>query len=96
VNSFYTGKKRPPDIAVKAAIKAIPSLLAARRMARRAITRPPSAIAGLESAKLPGVGGASLKEKYQSLVNEIAVAASDAKTDSEATARREGTLEAQR
>ncbi|MGB7159839.1 MAG: flagellar hook-associated protein FlgK [Tepidisphaeraceae bacterium] len=95
VNSFYTGRDAG-DIAVSATIKANPSLLAAAKNGEKGDNQTALAIAGLESAKLPSLDGASLKEKYQSLVNEVAIAASDAKTNAEATRVVKETLEAQR
>lgn len=95
VNSFYTGKNAT-DIAVNAAIKSNPSLLAAAKNGEKGDNQTALAIAALESAKLPALDGASLKEKYQSLVNQIAVAASDAKTESEASRVVKETLQAQR
>jgi flagellar hook-associated protein 1 FlgK len=54
------------------------------------------AIAALESQKLGALGGASLKETYQSFVNGIAVSAAAAKTEAEATLVVKETLAAQR
>jgi flagellar hook-associated protein 1 FlgK len=95
VNSFYTGKDAG-DIAVNTAIKGNPNLLAAAKNGEKGDNQTALDIAGLESAKLPSMGGASMKEKYQSLVNEVAVAAADAKSNAEATGVVKETLEAQR
>ncbi len=95
VNSFYSGTNAS-DIAVSAAIKTNPSLLAAAKNGEKGDNQTALAIAALESTKLPSLDGASLKEKYQSFVNEIAIAAADAKTGAEATAVVKETLLAQR
>lgn len=95
VNSFYSGHDAT-DIALNNVIKTNPALLAAAKNGEKGDNQTALAIAALESTKLPSLGGASLKEKYQSFVNEIAVAAADAKTDAEATAVVKETLLAQR
>ena len=95
VNGFYSGRDAS-DIAVNTAIKTNPNLLAAAKNGEKGDNQTALAIAALESAKLPSLGGASLKEKYQSFVNEIAVAAADARNDAEATAVVKETLLAQR
>ncbi|HEV2293622.1 MAG TPA: flagellar hook-associated protein FlgK [Tepidisphaeraceae bacterium] len=95
VNSFYSGRDAT-DIALSPAIKGNPNLLAAAKNGEKGDNQTALAIAALESAKLPSLGGASLKERYQSFVNEIAIAAADAKTDAEASAVVKETLLAQR
>jgi flagellar hook-associated protein 1 FlgK len=95
VNSFYTGKDAG-DIALSAAIKGNPSLLAAAKNGEKGDNQTAREIAALESAKLPSLDGASLKETYQSFVNEIAVSAAGAKTNAEATRVVKETLAAQR
>jgi flagellar hook-associated protein 1 FlgK len=95
VNSFYSGRDAS-DIAINAPLKANPSLLAAAKNGEKGDNQTALAIAALESTKLPSLGGASLKEKYQSFVNTIAVSAADAKTNAEASAVVKETLLAQR
>jgi flagellar hook-associated protein 1 FlgK len=95
VNSFYTGKDAT-DIAVNAQVKSNPSLLAAAKNGEKGDNQTARDIAALESTKLPSLGGASLKDTYQTLVNEIAVDAADAKNSAEATRVVKETLEAQR
>src|SRR5688572_23215941 len=95
INNFYTGTTAA-DIAVNAAIKAKPALLAASMNGEKGDNQTARAIAALESQKLDALGGNSLKETYQSLVNGIAVAASAAKSEAEATLVVKETLAAQR
>ena len=95
VNGFYSGRDAR-DIAVNTAIKDNPSLLAAAKNGEKGDNQTALAIAALESAKLPALNGSSLKEKYQSFVNEIAISAADAKNDSQASAVVKETLLAQR
>ncbi len=95
VNSFYSGTDAS-SIAVSAAIKSNPNLLAAAKNGEKGDNQTALAIAAMESAKLPSLSGASLKEKYQSFVNKIAITAAHAKSDAEATAVVKETLLAQR
>jgi flagellar hook-associated protein 1 FlgK len=95
VNNFFTGSDAR-DIAVNQAIQDQPTLLAAAKNGNKGDNQTALAIAGLESAKLGTLKGASLKESYQAMVNGGGVAAASAKTNAEATRVVQETLENQR
>jgi flagellar hook-associated protein 1 FlgK len=54
------------------------------------------AIAGLESAEMSSLGGASIKQAYETMVNGVSTSAAASKTNAEAAATIRQTLEAQR
>jgi flagellar hook-associated protein 1 FlgK len=95
VNNFFNGSDAR-DIAVNQAIKDQPSLLAAAKNGNKGDNQTALAIAGLESAKIGALKGASLKETYQSVVNGVAVEAATAKNNADATKVVQDTLSAQR
>ncbi len=95
MNNFYSGSDAR-DIAVNATIKGQPSLLAAARNGNTGDNQTALAIAGLESAKLASLNGASLKETYQGVVNGVAVKAATATNNAEATQVVQETLDSQR
>jgi flagellar hook-associated protein 1 FlgK len=95
VNTFFTGKNAR-DIAVNGIVKDKPVLLAAARNGEPGDNQTARAIAALESAAITSLDGSTLKETYQGMVNQIAVASSTAKTSAEAAQVVRSTLEAQR
>lgn len=95
VNNFFSGSDAR-DIAVNTTIKSDPSLLAAAKNGNTGDNQTALAIAGLESAKVAALNGASLKETYQGIVNGIAVNAATAKNNADATLSVQQTLESQR
>jgi flagellar hook-associated protein 1 FlgK len=95
INAFFTGKNAR-DIAINAAIKTQPTLLAASKNGQAGDNQTALAIADLESKPLDGLQGVALKDKYQAMINGIAVSASSAKTNAEAAATVQETLENQR
>ena len=95
VNNFFNGSDAR-DIAVNQAIKDQPSLLAAAKNGNKGDNQTALAIAGLESAKIGALKGASLKETYQSVVNGVAVESATAKNNADATKVVQDTLSAQR
>jgi flagellar hook-associated protein 1 FlgK len=95
INNFFTGSDAR-DMAVNQTLKGQPALLAAARNGNTGDNQTALAIAGLETAKLSALSGASLKETYQATVNGVAVSAAAAKTDAEATRVVEETLTNQR
>ncbi len=95
INSFFTGKDAS-DIALNAAIKERPQLLAAAKNGEKGDNQTALAIAALESKAVAALNGASLKESYQNSVNGVATQASAARTNAEATRVVKETLEAQR
>jgi flagellar hook-associated protein 1 FlgK len=95
LNTFYTGRDAR-DIAMNATLQSRPALLAAARNGETGDNQTARAIAALESQSLLTLNGASLKDSYQSMINEVGVANSSAKTDAEAMRVVRETLESQR
>ncbi|HYE19117.1 MAG TPA: flagellar hook-associated protein FlgK [Tepidisphaeraceae bacterium] len=95
VNNFFTGSSAL-DISVSQTLKASPTLLAASKNGNKGDNQTALAIAALESGRLAALGGVSLKESYQGMVNGVSVAAATAKTNAEATRAVKETLETQR
>jgi flagellar hook-associated protein 1 FlgK len=95
VNNFYTGSSAL-DIAVNQTVKDNPQLLAAAKNGQPADNQTARAIASLESTKLASLDGQTMKDKYQTTVNELATASDSAKTSAEAASAVKDTLTAQR
>jgi flagellar hook-associated protein 1 FlgK len=95
INSFFSGSDAG-NIAVNQTIAAKPALLAAAQNGERGDNQTALAIAGLESQGLSSLGGASIKQNYEAMVNGIATSAAAARTSAEATATIRQTLAAQR
>lgn len=95
INGFFTGEDAS-DIAVSDVVRAAPAMLAAAKNGERGDNQTALAISGLESAALESLGGASLKQTYEAMINGVATGAAAAKTDSEAAKTVRQTLEAQR
>jgi flagellar hook-associated protein 1 FlgK len=95
INTFFTGRSAA-DIAVNDVVNAQPALLAAAQNGQPADNQTAMAIAALESQPVAGLGGVSLKDNYQQIINGISVAANTAKTDAEATRVVNDTLSSQR
>jgi flagellar hook-associated protein 1 len=95
INSFFTGKDAS-DIAVNSVISGNPSLLAAAKNGEHGDNQTALAIAGLESATVDGLGGASMKEAYQAMVNGVATSSQAAGNNADAASTIRQTLEAQR
>ncbi len=84
VNSFFTGRGAF-DMGVNAVVKANPNLLAASQNGEPTDNGIARSIAGLESAAVSSLNGSTLKDSYQSMVNNVAVITADAKAESEAS-----------
>jgi flagellar hook-associated protein 1 FlgK len=95
VGGFFTGKNAQ-DIAVSGTLRGNPSLLAAAKNGANADNQTALAISQLETHALAGLGGVSLKDSYQAMINGVAVASKGAKTNAEASQVVQETLEAQR
>ena len=95
VNSFFTGRDAR-DIGMNATLRGNPALLAAARNGQPGDNQTARAVAALESQALAGLRGVSLKDGYQAMVNGVAVSASAAKTEAEASRVVKETLFAQR
>jgi flagellar hook-associated protein 1 FlgK len=95
MNTFYNGSNAR-DIAVNQVIKDKPQFLAASRNGEPTDNQTARAIAALESTALASLNGSTLKDTYQTTINQVAAAASSAKTASEAANAVKETLAAQR
>jgi flagellar hook-associated protein 1 FlgK len=95
INGFFTGSDAS-DIAVSDVIRSKPALLAAARNGERGDNQTALAISALESTALESLGGASLKESYEAMINGVATSAAAAKSNAEAATTVRQTLEAQR
>jgi len=95
VNSFFTGSDAM-DIGVNASLQAEPGLLAAAKNGEPADNQTALAISQLESTALTGLNGQSLKDSYQSMITQVAVASANAKTNADAATSVHQTLDAQR
>lgn len=95
IGGFYTGSDAR-DIAVGADLKSDPRLLAASRNGQPADNQTAKLIAALQEAPVAGLNNQSLKDVYQSQVNEIASQVQGAKQDAEAAGVVVDTLAAQR
>jgi flagellar hook-associated protein 1 FlgK len=95
LNTFYTGKDAS-DIAVNQTLIDRPQLLAAAKNGDKGDNQTARAIAALEQQPVAALDGSSLKDKYQSMVNGIAVSVASAKNDADASKAALDTLQSQR
>lgn len=95
VNNFFNGSDAR-DIAVNQTLIGRPTLLAAAKNGNPGDNQTAMAIAALESTKLSALNGTSLKDTYQAMINGVASSAAAAKTNAEATATVQQTLDSQR
>jgi flagellar hook-associated protein 1 FlgK len=95
INSFFSGTDAG-DIAVSSTISGNPSLLAAAKNGEHGDNQTALQIAGLESAAVDGLGGASMKDTYEAMVNGVATSSQSAKNNADAASTIRQTLEAQR
>jgi flagellar hook-associated protein 1 FlgK len=95
INTFFAGSDAR-DIAVSETVKNNPSLLAAARNGQPGDNQTALAIASLETRALDALGGTSLKQTYEQMINAVAVQAAEARTTSEAARVINETLMAQR
>jgi flagellar hook-associated protein 1 FlgK len=95
INSFFSGTGAG-DMAVSDTISGNPSLLAAAKNGEHGDNQTALAIAGLESAAVEGLGGASMKDTYEAMVNGVATSSQSAKNNADAASTIRQTLEAQR
>ncbi len=95
INTFFTGTTAA-DIAVNATVQNEPSLINAAGNGDSADNQTATAIAAMESNPVAALGGVSLKDNYQSIIDALAVSANTAKTNAEATRTVQQTLQAQR
>lgn len=95
INTFFSGSNAR-DIAVNETIKSTPALLSAAKNGESADNQTARAIADLEGKSLASLNNTSFKERYQSMVNAVAVSAAGAKTSAEAAKVVNETLQTQR
>jgi flagellar hook-associated protein 1 FlgK len=95
INSFFKGTSAL-DIAINADLKSRPTLLSAAINGQLGDNQTALAIAGLETKALRGLSESTIKEKYDAMINGIAVASATAKTNAEAAMTVQETLLAQR
>jgi flagellar hook-associated protein 1 FlgK len=95
INSFFAGTDAT-SIAVNDVVKNNPALLAAAQNGQPTDNQTAIAIAAMETQPVAALGGVSLKDNYQQIVNGISVAVSTAKSNAEATNTVNQTLTAQR
>ncbi|HEV8605086.1 MAG TPA: flagellar hook-associated protein FlgK [Tepidisphaeraceae bacterium] len=95
VNSFFKGTDAH-DIAINTDLKTRPSLLSAAKNGQLGDNQAALAIAGLETTALKGLNGSTIREKYDSMINGIAVSSATSKTNAEAASTVQDTLLAQR
>jgi flagellar hook-associated protein 1 FlgK len=95
INTFFNGSNAR-DIAVNDAIKSTPALLAAAKNGESADNQTARAIADLEGKSLASLNNTSFKERYQAMINGVAVSAASAKTNAEAARVVSQTLQTQR
>jgi flagellar hook-associated protein 1 FlgK len=91
INTFFTGKDAS-DIAVNSALTTNPQLLAAAINGDVGDNQTAMAISNLASQPLAGLGGQSLTDNYQSLINQIGDGAAAAKQNADATQQVQDTL----
>jgi len=95
INSFFSGSDAS-NIAIADSIRNNPSLLAAAKNGQPGDNQTATDIADLESQVIGSLGGATLKDSYDSMINGIAVSAATAKTSADAASAVQDTLSTQR
>lgn len=95
INTFFNGSNAR-DIAVNESIKSTPALLAAAKNGESADNQTARAIADLEGESLASLNNTSFKERYQAMVNGVAVSAAGAKSNAQAARVVSETLQTQR
>jgi len=95
INTFYTGKDAT-DIAVNNTIVTQPQLLAAAKNGDSTDNQTAVAIANLTSQPVTALGGTSLNDTYQSMINGVATQVSTAQNNADAAQAVQNSLQAQR
>lgn len=95
VNTFYSGTDAT-DIAMNRTVMAQPQMIAAAKNGRADDNQTALAIAALASQPVGALGGTSLNDAYQSMINGVASQAAAAKTNADAAQAVQSTLQAQR
>lgn len=95
VNTFFTGKDAS-DIAVNQVVSTQPQLLAAAQNGDPGDNQTAVAIAALSSQPIASLGGASLNDTYQTMINGVATQAAAAQSNAQAAQSVQDTLQSQR
>jgi flagellar hook-associated protein 1 FlgK len=95
VNTFLSGTGST-DIAVNATVQNQPSLINAAQNGDPTDNQTATAIAAMQTQPIAALGGISLTDKYQSIIDSLAVSANTAKTNADATQTVQQTLANQR
>ena len=95
VNTFFTGTNAR-DIDVAAALQKDPNLIAAAQNGDSGDNSTALAIAKLETTDVKSLGGSTMKDSYQDMINGLATKSSQASSDVESTAAVQSTLQNQR
>jgi flagellar hook-associated protein 1 len=95
INTFFTGADAS-DIAVNQVVTRQPQLLAAAQNGDPGDNQTAVAIAAIASQSITTLGGASLNDTYQSMINGIATQAATAQSNAQAAQSVQDTLQSQR
>lgn len=95
INTFFGGRNAT-DIQVNQVLKDKPQLLAAAKNGQKGDNQTARLIAALETQPIESLQGQSLKDRYQSMVNQVAAQTASSKSDAEATKSVLETLQTQR
>jgi flagellar hook-associated protein 1 len=95
VNTFFAGNNAS-DIAVNQVVSTQPQLLAAAQNGDPGDNKTALAIASLASQPIKSLGGASLNDTYQTMINGVATQAATAQSNAQAAQAVQDTLQSQR
>lgn len=95
LNGFFQGNTAA-DIDVRADLKTNPTLLAAAKNGQLGDNQTARAIAQLETQAMNSLGGVTLKDKYDAMINGVALSVQDASNTAETALTVQETLMAQR
>ena len=84
INTFFSGSDSS-NISVNSALAANPNLIAAAKNGNAGDNQSALAIAALNTTKLTTLGGTSLQDNYQAIINDVAGQVSAANTNAQAT-----------
>ena len=94
INTFFTGTDAS-NIAVNQALVNQPTLIAAAKNGNAGDNQTALAIAALNTTPLTSLGGSSLQDSYQSMIDGVSGQVADATTSAQATSAVQETLKAQ-
>jgi flagellar hook-associated protein 1 FlgK len=94
INTFFTGSDAS-NIAMNQTLTGQPDLLAAAQNGDPDDNSNALALANLENSSVPELGGSSLQQNYQSIINNIGASTANAQTNATATQDVTDTLQSQ-